>query len=141
MKKKILFATVALAVMAIACLSFAMTDGKRPKLNNTKWEHKTEMFVADAGTQTIKMTFEFTTKKDVTFTFHSYLPAHPAMYRNNDGTVDVIPARESSYSKKGTYKVKGSKIKVTWEDESTEELLFTANVIVQRGKEFAKVSE
>ena len=94
MKKKMLFATIALAVMAIACLSFAMTDGKRPKLNNTKWEHKTEMFVADAGTQTITMTFEFTTKKDVTFTFHSYLPAHPAMYRNSDGTVDVIPARE-----------------------------------------------
>ena len=107
MKKKMLFATVALAVMAIACLSFAMTDGK----------------------------------KDVTFTFHSYLPAHPAMYRNSDGTVDVIPARESSYSKKGTYKVKNSKIKVTWEDESTEELLFMANVIVQGGKEFTKVSE
>lgn len=63
MKKKMLFATVALAVMAIACLSFAMTDGKRPKLKNTKWEHKTEMFVADAGTQTITMTFEFTTKR------------------------------------------------------------------------------
>ena len=61
-----LFATIALAVMTIACLSFAMTDGKRPKLKNTKWEHKTEMFVADAGTQTITMTFEFTTKKDVT---------------------------------------------------------------------------
>lgn len=77
MKKKILFATVALAVMAIACLSFAMTDGKRPKLNNTKWEHKTEMFVADAGTQTITMTFEFTTKKrrDIHFPFLSPSPS------------------------------------------------------------------
>ena len=90
--------------------------GKTPVLKNTKWKAEQKMFVADAGTMTITHTLEFGAKKDVVIRGESYLPAHPAMYMNPDGTVDRIEASSSEWSDKGTYSFKRGMLTITTED-------------------------
>ena len=98
---------ILLLVVGVAFLALSLTvmETKKPKLKGTKWQCVEKMFVADAGTMTITHTIEFTTKKDAIIHHASYLPAHPAMYMNSDGTVDRVPARSSEYADTCTYEV------------------------------------
>lgn len=93
---------------------------KNPVLKGTKWIAVEKTFVADAGTMTITHTLEFTTAKDVVVRERSYLPEHPAMYMNADGTVSRIPASESESEYAGKYKYRRGILTITEEDGSDE---------------------
>ena len=99
---------------------------KNPVLKGTKWIAVEKTFVADAGTMTITHTLEFTTAKDVMVRERSYLPEHPAMYMNADGTVTRIPASESESEFAGTYKYRRGNLTVT-DEEGSEALYFYKN--------------
>ena len=98
--------------------------GKTPVLKNTKWKAEQKMFVADAGTMTITHTLEFGAKKDVVIRGESYLPAHPAMYMNPDGTVDTIPASSSEWVSQATWRFDGKQVILLMEDGSTKEFRY-----------------
>ena len=97
---------------------------KNPVLKGTKWAAVQEMFVADAGTMTITHTLEFVSGKEVRIHEKSYLPSHPAMYMNPDGTVDRIPASSSERSEAGTYSYRRGKLLITTEDGVLTEYTF-----------------
>ena len=97
---------------------------KNPVLKGTKWTAVQEMFVADAGTLTIHHSLEFTSDKDVLVGFSSYMPAHPAMYMNPDGSVDTLPAHSSEDIRPATYEYKNGKLTITVEDGSTTEYVY-----------------
>lgn len=99
---------------------------KNPVLKGTKWIAVEKTFVADAGTMTITHTLEFTTAKDVVVRERSYLPEHPAMYMNADGTVSRIPASESEWEHAGTYKLSGRMMTIT-DEKGSETLYFYRN--------------
>lgn len=126
--KTLLFAAAAFA----ALLSCCVIKSNNPVLEGSEWVNVEEMFVADAGTMTITHSLKFTGSKDVTVGWKSYLPAHPAMYVNSDGKVDVIPASESEFFKKGSYVFKKGILKITVEDDTVLEYRF------QDGNLFAK---
>ena len=96
-------------------------EAKKPVLKNTKWVCEQKMFVADAGTSTETYTLEFTSAQECTYTMAWYLPAHPAMYMNPDGTIDTIPASHSEHVSKGTWTCKRDKVTITFEDGTTKE--------------------
>lgn len=113
------------AAAAVAALfSCFIMNAKEPVLKNTTWVFVEEMFVADAGTMTITHTLKFTSDKDVEIGWRSYMPAHPQMYRNPDGTVDRVPASESEAVEKGTYVCKKGKLTVTTEDGTVKKYEF-----------------
>lgn len=97
---------------------------KNPVLKGNKWTAVQEMFVADAGTMTITHTLEFTSAKDVVIKESTYLPSHPAMYMNPDGTVDRIPASSSETELRGTYKFRRDVLTVTLEDGTVKEFTY-----------------
>lgn len=109
------YVLVAFLVLGIGCLvlGFTVIDGKKPKLKGTTWRCVEELFVADAGTMTVTHKLTFTTDKDVIMTVEHYMPSYPAMYMNEDGSVDMIPARSSSTSDTCMYKVKDKKVIIT----------------------------
>ena len=97
---------------------------KNPVLKGTKWAAVQEMFVADAGTMTITHTLEFTSAKDVLIKESTYLPSHPAMYVNPDGTIDRIPASSSEREVAGTYKFRRDVLTITLEDGTVKEFTY-----------------
>ena len=103
----------------------------KPVLKGSKWTAVQEMFVADAGTMTITYTLEFLSGKEVRVYEESYLPAHPAMYMNPDGTVDRIPASTSERSESGTYSYRRGKLTVTTEDGLQTEYTFLGGNFVR----------
>ncbi len=113
-----------LIVILFCSASCAMC--KNPVLKGTKWIAVEKTFVADAGTMTITHTLEFTSAKDVMVRERSYLPEHPAMYMNADGTVTRIPASESESEFAGTYKYRRGNLTVT-DEEGSEALYFYKN--------------
>lgn len=121
-----------LIVILFCSASCAMC--KNPVLKGTKWIAVEKTFVADAGTMTITHTLEFTSAKDVMVREHSYLPEHPAMYMNADGTVTRIPARESNSEYAGKYKYRRGILTIT-DEEGSEALYFYKNdgTLVRKG--------
>ncbi|MBQ9660785.1 MAG: hypothetical protein IJV37_05920 [Bacteroidales bacterium] len=97
---------------------------KNPVLKGTRWTAVQEMFVADAGTMTITHTLEFTSDKEVLVGYSSYMPAHPAMYMNPDGTVDTIPAHSSENTEAATYVYRRGKLTITSADGLSSEYVF-----------------
>ena len=95
---------------------------RKSVLENTKWTAQSRIFVADAGYETTTATLEFHPGNQFVMKMVSVLPAHPAMYRNADGTIDTIPARRSEYEEKGTYKISGDKLKLIYEDGLVREI-------------------
>lgn len=109
-----------IVALAVAILSCSVMKGPGA-LKNTTWEYIEEMFVADAGTMTITHTLEFTSANEVKVGWMSYMPAHPAMYMNRDGSVDTIPASHSEMVNKGTYTVGKDKVTITLENGTVKE--------------------
>lgn len=126
MMKKTKTILILLLVVGVAFLALSLTvmETKKPKLKGTKWQCVEEMFVADAGTMTITHTIEFTTNKDAIKRYASYLPAHPAMYMNSDGTVDKIPARSSEYTDTCTYEVKARGKNIILKEKDGKETVY-----------------
>lgn len=125
--------TFGIAAMALALFSCFGLNAKGPVLNGTKWKFVDEIFVADVGTMTMTCTLEFTSKKDVTVTWHTHTPSHPGMYMNPDGSVDRIPASDSESSGKGTYVFKRNKLKITFDDGSVNEYEYLEGLFVFKG--------
>ena len=96
------------------------TQAKQPVLKHSKWVCEKEMFVADAGMATETFTIEFTSATECSYTMSWYMPAHPAMYVNRDGSIDTIPASESEHVTKGTWTFRRSKLTITFEDGTTK---------------------
>jgi len=103
----------ALVLLPLSC---AGLSAKRPAFRNTKWIHQEETFVADAGTMTETTCLEFGPGKEVLIRESWVLPAHPAMYMNADGTMDVIPESSSEHVSKGRWKYSFGKLTITLED-------------------------
>ena len=118
-----------IAALAVAILSCSVMKGPGA-LKNTTWEYIEEMFVADAGTMTITHTLEFTSANEVKVGWTSYMPAHPAMYMNPDGSVDTIPAHSGEFSHHGTYSLKKDVLKITLEDGSVTEYKLQGNTLI-----------
>ena len=100
-------------------MSCAVFCKKKINLQKTVWTCEFEEFVADAGTMTITTEIEFVSAKEYVVRTSTYMPAHPGMRMNADGTHDINPATSSSWTKKGTYSVKGNVITLTAEDGGT----------------------
>ena len=120
---------------------------KNPVLKGSKWTAVQKEFVADAGTMTITHTLEFTSGKDVLVKVSTYLPSHPAMYMNADGTVDRIPASSSEREYAGTYKIRRGILTITEEDGSQEHYIyndddtFTGHAFPGETLSFTRVTE
>ena len=112
------FRTISGAAFAVAMfiLSCCAMDAKKPVFKNSVWENKQEIFVADAGTMTLTTTLTFGAKNDVQVRWTSYLPAHPAMYRNRDGSVDRIPASSSESIHEGSWQFKKGVLSIKQDD-------------------------
>ena len=110
-----------IVMLFISCVGL---DAKKTALINTKWVCVKEMFVADAGTSTDTYTIEFTSAKECNYKMGWYLPAHPAMYMNSDGTVDTIPARCSESVSKCTWAFRRGKLTLRFEDGSVKEFTY-----------------
>ena len=139
MKRKTIYAAIALVSVAVTMMSFVKVESKKPKLAGTKWEFKREMFLTDVGTQTFTQTLEFLSKKEVKMTVTWFTPAHPEMRMRSDGTVGRVPASTNSSETKGTYKVKGKKITVTWDDGTKDEFQYEGTTILGPDAPFSKV--
>ena len=129
------------AAVAIVLFSCSVMQSKKPVKNTgpvqpgTTWEYVEKMFVADAGTMTITHTLEFTTDKDVKVSWKSYMPAHPAMYMNRDGSVDTIPASGNESVDEGTYAVGKDKVTITLKDGTVQEYqLIEGDMLVFDGR-------
>ena len=111
---------------------------RKPVLKKTRWTALQEMFVADAGTMTITYTLDFISKKEVLIKEESYLPAHPAMYMNPDGTVDRIPARSSESEETGTYRVRRGRLTITTEDGRRQEYTICEDGTITREEPYGE---
>ena len=120
-----------IAALAVAILSCSVMKASGPVFKNSVWEYVEEMFVADAGTMTITHTLEFTSNKDVKVGWASYLPAHPAMYMNRDGSIDTIPASSSENFHEGTYTCKKGKLTITLNDGTVTEYMIEGDTLVR----------
>ena len=121
------------ATLSMLLLSSIDLSAKRPVFKNTKWACVEEMFVADAGTETDTTTLEFGPRKEIVIRRAWFLPAHPAMYVNADGTIDTVPARSNESASKGTWKYRWGKLTVTLEDGNKEEFRYIEGMLVQTG--------
>lgn len=108
MKHLILFLAI-----AVLCVSCSVLCNKKPNLRKTTWICQVEEFVADAGTMTITSKLKFVSAKEYVYETTMYMPAYPNMYMNPDGTVDVHPESTSTWTKNGTYTVKGNIVYLT----------------------------
>lgn len=116
--------------IAILCVSCSVMCKKKNNFKKTSWECVTEEFVADAGTMTITTSLKFISAKDFILETLMYMPAHPSMYMNADGTVDINPESSSSWSEKGTYTVKDNVITLTKEDGGKSKLEYLGGALV-----------
>ena len=105
-------------ILVAAGLVFMSMNTKRPKLKGTAWQFEEKMFVADAGYETTTYTIEFVTSKDAVYKRKTYMPPHPNMYMNPDGTVSTNPGWGSEDEKKCTYKWRRNILSLTFEDGS-----------------------
>ena len=111
---------------------------RKPVLKKTRWTALQEMFVADAGTMTITYTLDFISKKEVRIKEESFLPAHPAMYMNPDGTVDRIPARSSESEEAGIYRVRRGILTITTEDGLRQEYTIREDGTITREEPYGE---
>jgi hypothetical protein len=125
--------SVFVAILSLAFLSSMELSAKRPVFKNTKWVYVEEMFVADVGTETDTTTLEFGPGNEIVIRNAWHLPAHPAMYVNPDGSIDMIPGSSGEHSSKGTWRYRWGKLTVSLEDGSKEEFRYLEGMLVRTG--------
>lgn len=111
------------AALALFCNSCSVMCSKKNFLENSVWTAQDRLFVADAGYETTTATLEFLPGGKFSLKMVSDLPPHPAMYMNQDGTVDTLPGHHSESEQKGTYSISGNACTLHGEDGSTRELI------------------
>ena len=134
MKKSLSGIAAILGGISLLFSSCASMEARKPVLNNTKWVCVKEMFVADAGTSTDTYTIEFTSARECNYVMSWYLPAHPAMYMNQDGKVDTIPARSSEDVSKCTWTYRQGKLTIRFEDGSRKEYVYKDGKLIGADK-------
>lgn len=123
---------------AVAFLGLALTmEAKKPNFKNTRWVCERKEFVADAGTMTETYSLEFS-GKECTYRMRWDLPAHPAMYVREDGTIETIPASFNESEKKGTWSYRRGKLTVTFEDGETAVFLYEHDMLIGDSDGFHK---
>ena len=100
---------------AVLCLSCCVLRNMRSGYANTVWSGVYQIFVADAGTETVTVTLSFGATK-FTMVENSVMPSYPAPVVNPDGTIDTLPGFSREYTRKGTYQVKGDEILLKQDD-------------------------
>ena len=110
----------------VMCASCCILRNKKPDYAQTEWICVSEMFVADAGTETTTATLSFDAKNGFTLEEKSVMPSHPASYVNPDGTIDVLPGFTREYTRQGTYEVKGDEIILKQADGTVHTLRLVA---------------
>ena len=117
----------ALVLLFSSCSSMC---AQKPALKNTTWKCVYEMFICDAGTETTTVTIKFLSDKNFQKESHCVLPPYPAMYMNQDGSIDTMPGHDSSYTEKGTYKYRRGILVLTSEDGSSEKFYYKGGKFV-----------
>ena len=112
----------ALWATALLLIPFLPMEAKKPVFKNTRWICEHQMMIYDVGTMTETYTLEFTSAKDCTFTHKWVIPAHPATYVNEDGTVDLIPASGNEETSRGTWRYRRGDLTLRLEDGSERTL-------------------
>ena len=105
-----------LLAVAVLCMSCCALRNKKSDYANTEWVCVYEMFVADAGTETVTVTLSFDAANGFTLEEKSVMPSYPATYVNPDGTIDTLPGFTREYTRQGTYTQKGTDLLLTTED-------------------------
>jgi hypothetical protein len=93
----------ALAGTFVLLVSSCASLSKAPKLKNTCWTARHDIFVADAGTMTSNYTLKFTSGKDYVFKEEWSMPPHPSTYVNPEGGIDMIPGSSGESEDTGTW--------------------------------------
>lgn len=115
-----------LITIAVLCASCSVLCNKKLHLKKTAWSCVEEEFVADAGTMTITTTLKFVSAKEFVLETLMEMPAYPSMYMNPDGSHDYNPATSSTWTKQGTYSVKGNVITLTSDEDKTYTLHYVS---------------
>ena len=124
-----LFAAI-IGAIALLFTSCSVMEAKKPTLKNSKWVCEKKMFVADVGTGTETYTLQFTSGKECLYIMSWYLPAHPSMYKNPDGTIDTNPARSSETIHKCTWEFRKGMLTLTYEDGKHKVFYYKDNTFV-----------
>ena len=103
--------------LILPCISM---QAKKPVLKNTRWVCEHQILVFDVGTLTETYILEFPSTKECILTSKWNLPAHPATYVNEDGTIDLIPERSGETVSRGTWRFSHNQLILQLEDESTK---------------------
>lgn len=93
----------ALAGTFVLLLSSCASLSKAPKLKNTCWTARQDIFVADAGTLTNDYILRFTSRNEYVLSEKWFMPPHPATYMNPDGSVNTIPGSSGESEDTGTW--------------------------------------
>ena len=117
----------AFIIMTVACTT---VEAKKPALRNSVWVCEREMFVADVGTMEETYTLKFLPGKKCIFESRWYTPAHPAMYVNEDGSIDTHPASSSESTYNGTWRYRLGILTVTLEDDREYVFVFQNDALV-----------
>lgn len=110
------FGTI-LSLLFPSCFS---AQAKKPVFKNTQWICIHKMLILDVGTMTETYTIDFTTNKDCVYTYKWVIPAHPASFVREDGTVEMIPSSGSESTFQGTWRYRGGRLTLSLEDGSTQ---------------------
>ena len=96
---------------------------RKTSLKNTKWTAQYNEFVADAGNETVTLILEFTSAKEFRLETVSIMPPYPAMYMNQDGTVDTMPGWQHNMVQEGHYKLSDGMLTLTTDDDTVMHMI------------------
>lgn len=125
MKLRHLLLIFAALVYTAACSPMS----KKNIFKDTRWKSEYELFVADAGTETITLTLKFVSAKEFILETKGFMPSHPATYMNADGTVPVEPERSYEYTEQGTYSVARNQVVLTEDNGTVHTLHYAADLL------------
>lgn len=127
---RFLLAVVLLAAITLLTVACTNARAKKPALNNSIWVCERQMFVADVGNMTEIYTLKLMPGKKCIFHSEWIMPAHPATYMLQDGTVETIPESRSESSAQGTWSYSRGELTVTGEGIPNMTLIYHNNSLV-----------
>ena len=112
------------AIAFAALLITSCVTMQKPVFKNTLWRGESQMFVADAGILTETYTLEFTSDKQCLWKDAWVLPAHPATYIKEDGSIDMIPESGNETLQEARWQYKRGQLTLTFEDGSSKSFAY-----------------
>ena len=120
----------ALAGTFVLLVSSCASLSKAPKLKNTCWTTRQDIFVADAGTLTNDYILRFTSRNEYVLSEKWFMPPHPATYMNPDGSVNTIPGSSGESEDEGTWSYSLGTLTLVSEDGFTRKLKWKEGKLV-----------